>query len=134
MVGNEKLAGVAEGGCAQPHRLCRRVDRAHRSVMLVRAIDPKNGAPAGTLPLACATDRRQADAPQMKTKMHLAFDLSFTHTDGRWRTAGSWAHRTYPDLSMYEDLARIAERGCIDMLFFGDGTGIPATWQNSEEV
>ena len=70
----------------------------------------------------------------MKTKMHLAFDLSFTHTDGRWRTAGSWAHRTYPDLSMYEDLARIAERGCIDMLFFGDGTGIPATWQNSEEV
>jgi FMN-dependent oxidoreductase (nitrilotriacetate monooxygenase family) len=70
----------------------------------------------------------------MKTKMHLAFDLSFTHTDGRWRTAGSWAHRNYPDVSMFEDLARIAERGCIDMLFFGDGTGIPATWQNSEEV
>jgi FMN-dependent oxidoreductase (nitrilotriacetate monooxygenase family) len=70
----------------------------------------------------------------MNTKMHLAFDLSFTHTDGRWRTAGSWAHRTYPDVNMFEDLARIAERGCIDMLFFGDGTGIPATWQNSEEA
>lgn len=70
----------------------------------------------------------------MPTKMHLAFDLSFTHTDGRWRTPGSWAHRTYPDLTMFEDLAKIAERGCIDMLFFGDGTGIPATWQASEEV
>jgi FMN-dependent oxidoreductase (nitrilotriacetate monooxygenase family) len=70
----------------------------------------------------------------MKTKMHLAFDLSFTHSDGRWRTPGSWAHRNYPDVSMFEDLARIAERGCIDMLFFGDGTGIPATWQGSEKV
>jgi alkanesulfonate monooxygenase SsuD/methylene tetrahydromethanopterin reductase-like flavin-dependent oxidoreductase (luciferase family) len=69
-----------------------------------------------------------------KKKMHLAFDLSFTHTDGRWRTAGSWVHRNYPDVGMFEDLARIAERGCIDMLFFGDGTGIPATWQASEEV
>jgi FMN-dependent oxidoreductase (nitrilotriacetate monooxygenase family) len=70
----------------------------------------------------------------MKPKMHLAFDLSFTHTDGRWRTRGSWVHRNYPDIGMFEDLARIAERGCIDMLFFGDGTGIPATWQASEEV
>ena len=70
----------------------------------------------------------------MKPKIHLAFDLSFTHTDGRWRAPGSWVHRNYPDVSMYEDLARIAERGCIDMLFFGDGTGIPSTWEGSEEV
>jgi FMN-dependent oxidoreductase (nitrilotriacetate monooxygenase family) len=35
---------------------------------------------------------------------------------------------------MFEDIARIAERGCIDMLFFGDGTGIPATWRGTEEV
>jgi FMN-dependent oxidoreductase (nitrilotriacetate monooxygenase family) len=70
----------------------------------------------------------------MPTKMHLAFDMSFTHTDGRWRTRGSWVHRSYPDIAMFEDLARIAERGCIDMIFFGDGTGIPATWQKSEEV
>jgi FMN-dependent oxidoreductase (nitrilotriacetate monooxygenase family) len=69
----------------------------------------------------------------MKPKMHLAFDLSFTHTDGRWRTPGSWIHRTYPDVSMFEDFARMAERGCIDMLFFGDGSGIPATWRGSEE-
>jgi FMN-dependent oxidoreductase (nitrilotriacetate monooxygenase family) len=70
----------------------------------------------------------------MKTKMHLAFDLSYTHLDGRWRTPGSWTHRLYPDVSLFEDLARIAERGCIDMLFFGDGTGIPSTWAGSEEV
>lgn len=73
-------------------------------------------------------------AGDMKKKMHLAFDLSFSHTDGRWRTAGSWVNRSYPDIGMHEDLARIAERGLIDMLFFGDGTGIPSTWQDSEEV
>ena len=61
-------------------------------------------------------------------------DISFTHTDGRWRTPGSWTHRTYPDPGMFEDIARIAERGCLDMLFCGDGTGIPSTWQGSEEV
>ena len=70
----------------------------------------------------------------MKTTMHLAFDLSYAHLDGRWRTPGSWTHRNFPSLDMYEDLARIAERGCVDMLFFGDGTGIPSTWQGSEEV
>jgi FMN-dependent oxidoreductase (nitrilotriacetate monooxygenase family) len=70
----------------------------------------------------------------MPKKMHLAFDLSFTHTDGRWRTPGSWIHRVYPDLDMFEDFARFTERGCIDMLFFGDGTGIPATWRGSEEA
>jgi FMN-dependent oxidoreductase (nitrilotriacetate monooxygenase family) len=70
----------------------------------------------------------------MTKKMHLAFDLSFTHTDGRWRTPGSWIHRTYPDLTMFEDFARFCERGCIDMIFFGDGTGIPATWRGSEEA
>ena len=66
--------------------------------------------------------------------MHLAIDLSFTHTDGRWRTPGSWAHRVYPDLAMFEDLARIAERGCVDMIFFGDGTGIPRPGRAREEA
>lgn len=70
----------------------------------------------------------------MPKKMHLGIDLSFTHSDGRWRTPGSWAHRVYPDLTMFEDLARLAERGCLDMIFFGDGTGIPATWRGSEEA
>lgn len=65
--------------------------------------------------------------------MHLALDLSMTHLDGRWRSAGSWVNRTYPDPVVFEDIARIAERGCIDLLFFGDGTGIPSTWKASED-
>jgi len=69
----------------------------------------------------------------MKKRMHLAFDLSFTHLDGRWRIPGSWTGCRYPDVGIYEEVARIAERGCIDMIFFGDGTGIPHTWRGSEE-
>ena len=69
----------------------------------------------------------------MTKKIHLAFDISYTHLDGRWRMPGSWTGRTYPDLDVYEEIARISERGCIDMLFFGDGTGIPDTWQGSRD-
>ena len=69
----------------------------------------------------------------MKTKMHLAFDLSWTHLEGRWRLPGSWTGRIYPDLSIYKEIASIAERGRIDMLFFGDGTGIPSTWRGSPD-
>jgi len=65
--------------------------------------------------------------------MHLAFDMSFTHTDGRWRLPGGWAGRRFPDLRMYAEMALIAERGKLDMLFFGDGTGIPDTWQGSPD-
>lgn len=64
----------------------------------------------------------------MPKKMHLAVDISYTHLDGRWRMPGSWTGRIYPDLDVYEEMARIAERGMLDMLFFGDGTGIPDTW------
>lgn len=63
--------------------------------------------------------------------MHLACDMSWTHLDGRWRTPRSWINRQFPDIKMYEDLARVAERGCLDMMFFGDGTGIPTTWQGN---
>ncbi len=69
----------------------------------------------------------------MKPKMHLAFDLSWTHLEGRWRVPGSWTGRIYPDLSIYKEIASIAERGRIDMLFFGDGTGIPSTWRGSPD-
>src|SRR5487761_2445219 len=69
----------------------------------------------------------------MKQRMHLAFDLSYTHLDGRWRVPGSWTGRLYPDVGIYEEVARIAERGAIDMIFFGDGTGIPSTWRGSED-
>ena len=69
----------------------------------------------------------------MKTKMHLAFDLSWTHLQCRWCQPGSWTGRTYPDLGIFKEIASIAERGCIDMMFFGDGTGIPSTWRGSPE-
>jgi FMN-dependent oxidoreductase (nitrilotriacetate monooxygenase family) len=32
---------------------------------------------------------------------------------------------------MFEEVARTAERGGIDMIFFGDSTGIPSTWKGS---
>jgi len=53
--------------------------------------------------------------------LHLAADLSHIHTDYLWRAPGCWAGYPYygqPDL--YEDCARIASRGIMDLLFFGD--------------
>lgn len=67
----------------------------------------------------------------MSEHMHIAFDLSFTHTEGRWRAPGSWQGRDFPDLRMFVEIAQMAERGGIDLLFFGDGTGIPDTWEGS---
>jgi FMN-dependent oxidoreductase (nitrilotriacetate monooxygenase family) len=67
----------------------------------------------------------------VKPRMHLAFDLSYAHMDGRWRRSGSWTGRTYPDLGILQEIASISERGCIDMLFFGDGSGIPSSWRGS---
>jgi FMN-dependent oxidoreductase (nitrilotriacetate monooxygenase family) len=66
--------------------------------------------------------------------MHLAFDLSYIHMEGRWRMPGAWPGRTYPDVAAFEDIARIAERGLLDMLFSGDGTGVPSTWQGSRDA
>ena len=70
----------------------------------------------------------------MPKKMHLAFDLSYTHMDGRWRMPGSaWADHRYPDVETFEEIARISERGCLDLLFSGDGTGVPCTWQGASD-
>ncbi len=69
----------------------------------------------------------------MKKKMRLAFDLSKTHLEGRWRSPGSWLNYTYPDPGQFEEVARIAERGCMDMLFFGDGTGVASTYGGSQD-
>ncbi|MBV8534963.1 MAG: NtaA/DmoA family FMN-dependent monooxygenase [Alphaproteobacteria bacterium] len=69
----------------------------------------------------------------MKVKMHLAFDLSWTHVDGRWRTPGSWSGRIYPDLDVYKEVASIAERGLIDLIFFGDNAGVHDTWRGSAD-
>ncbi|MFT4286922.1 NtaA/DmoA family FMN-dependent monooxygenase [Nocardioides sp.] len=63
--------------------------------------------------------------------MHLALDLSFAHTEGRWALPGSFVGRAFPDPRLYMELAQVADRGGIDLLFFGDGSGIPSTWQGS---
>jgi FMN-dependent oxidoreductase (nitrilotriacetate monooxygenase family) len=69
----------------------------------------------------------------MPKRMHLAFDLSYIHMEGRWRMPGAWPGR-YPDVALFEEIARIAERGLLDMLFSGDGTGVPSTWQKSRDA
>ncbi|WP_344773512.1 NtaA/DmoA family FMN-dependent monooxygenase [Gryllotalpicola kribbensis] len=65
--------------------------------------------------------------------MHLAYDLSFTHTEGGWARPGSWVGRDFPDVRMFLELAQTAERAGVDMLFFGDGSGVPSTWRGSIE-
>jgi FMN-dependent oxidoreductase (nitrilotriacetate monooxygenase family) len=35
---------------------------------------------------------------------------------------------------MFQEIALLAERGRVDMIFFGDGTGIPSSWRNSQDV
>jgi FMN-dependent oxidoreductase (nitrilotriacetate monooxygenase family) len=67
----------------------------------------------------------------MKEQMHLAFDLSWTHLQGRWRLPGSWTGRVFPDMGLFKEVASIAERGRIDMIFFGDSVGVPSTWRGS---
>jgi FMN-dependent oxidoreductase (nitrilotriacetate monooxygenase family) len=67
----------------------------------------------------------------MKKRIHLAIDLSWTQVETQWRTPGSWVDKHHPNIGMFEEVARTAERGGIDMIFFGDSTGIPNTWKNS---
>lgn len=69
----------------------------------------------------------------MTTKMHIGYDLSWTHLEGRWRLPGSWSHATYPDMRMFREIALIAERGLLDFIFFGDGNGIPSTYQGRRD-
>jgi len=70
----------------------------------------------------------------MPKRMHLAFDLSYIHMEGRWRMPGAWQGGRYPDVAMFEEIARIAERARLDMLFSGDGTGVPSTWERSRDA
>jgi alkanesulfonate monooxygenase SsuD/methylene tetrahydromethanopterin reductase-like flavin-dependent oxidoreductase (luciferase family) len=65
----------------------------------------------------------------MPKQMHLALDVSWTQVESAWRLPRSWVGRHYPDIGLFEDIARIAERGLFDMIFFGDGSGIPNTWE-----
>jgi FMN-dependent oxidoreductase (nitrilotriacetate monooxygenase family) len=67
--------------------------------------------------------------------IHLAADLSFLHTDYLWRLPGSWVgYPYYATSEFYEDIARIAERGVMDMLFFGDTGGTPEDYGGSHEA
>ncbi|MCS5713378.1 NtaA/DmoA family FMN-dependent monooxygenase [Herbiconiux sp. CPCC 205716] len=68
------------------------------------------------------------------TGMHTAFDLSFAHTEGRWARPGSWIGAGFPDVQVYQEIARTAERAGVDLLFFGDGSGIPDTWRGSMDA
>jgi FMN-dependent oxidoreductase (nitrilotriacetate monooxygenase family) len=67
----------------------------------------------------------------MKPQMHLAIDVSWTQVETTWREPGARVGRHYPDVGLFEDIARVAERGLLDLIFFGDSTGIPNTWKDS---
>ena len=69
-----------------------------------------------------------------KRRMHLGFDFSYTHMGGRWRLPGAWPGRIFPDIGMFEEMARIGERGLLDLIFSGDGTGVPDTWRGSRDA
>src|SRR5271165_7117097 len=58
--------------------------------------------------------------------IHLAADLSHYHTDYLWKMPGSWeGYPYYSSPEFYEDIARVAARGIMDLLFFGDSGGTP---------
>ena len=64
--------------------------------------------------------------------IHLAADLSFLHTDFLWRMPGSWVGYPYYSTSeFYEDIAKAAERGKMDLLFFGDTGGTSEDYGSS---
>jgi FMN-dependent oxidoreductase (nitrilotriacetate monooxygenase family) len=64
----------------------------------------------------------------LKKQIHLALDLSWTQVETQWRIPGSLVGPHYPEVGLFEDVARLAEKGGFDMIFFGDGTGVPDTW------
>ena len=66
--------------------------------------------------------------------IHLAADLSFLHTDYLWRMPGSWVGYPYYNAEFYEDMARIAQRGVMDMLFFGDTGGTPEDYGGNHDA
>jgi FMN-dependent oxidoreductase (nitrilotriacetate monooxygenase family) len=65
----------------------------------------------------------------VKKRIQLAFDVSWTEVETNWRTPESWVGPQHPNVGMFEEVARVAERGGLDMIFFGDSTGIPSTWK-----
>ncbi len=72
---------------------------------------------------------RNAESPRVMSAselIHLAVDLSHYHTDYLWKMPGSWeGYPYYSSPEFYEDIARMASRGVMDLLFFGDSGGTP---------
>src|SRR5258708_17534536 len=67
--------------------------------------------------------------------IHLAADLSHYHTDYLWKMPGSWAgYPYYSSPEFYEDIARMASRGIMDMLFFGDSGGTPEDYSGNHHA
>jgi FMN-dependent oxidoreductase (nitrilotriacetate monooxygenase family) len=60
--------------------------------------------------------------------IHLAVDLSFYHTDFVWQRAGWRGYPRYMDPAFYEDIARLAQRGVLDLLFFGEAAETPENY------
>ena len=67
----------------------------------------------------------------MKKRIQLAFDISWTEVETNWRNPGSWVDRHHPNIGLFEEVARVAERGGLDLIFLGDSTGIPDMWKDS---
>lgn len=70
----------------------------------------------------------------MPVRMHLALDISWTQLETQWRLPGSPFGADYPRVGMFQNIAHTAERGLFDLIFFGDGTGIPDTWTGDTDA
>jgi FMN-dependent oxidoreductase (nitrilotriacetate monooxygenase family) len=57
--------------------------------------------------------------------MVLATDLSFAHSSFMWRMPDAWAGYSFYGAEFYEEVARVASRGVMDLLFFGDAAETP---------
>ncbi len=66
--------------------------------------------------------------------MAMAADISFAHSSYAWRVPGAWKGYDYYGADLYEDLARIASRGVMDMLFFGDAAETPEAYGGSHHA
>ncbi|MFF2840596.1 NtaA/DmoA family FMN-dependent monooxygenase [Paenarthrobacter sp. NPDC057981] len=62
--------------------------------------------------------------------MHLAIEASIWHTEGRWRLPGTYdRHRYFVEPRQWVEMAQMAEEGCLDLIFWGEGYGIASTYQ-----
>jgi len=66
--------------------------------------------------------------------MHLNLEVSFFHSDGNWRMPDTFTKENYfTDPRLWAELAQTAERGMFDLLFWGEGYGIPSSFEQSIE-